>query len=347
MGGDVPFQFLPIRLIPISIHAPRVGGDKIKIAAETGIAISIHAPRVGGDFLPFLSSLSRVDFNPRPPCGGRQIFRKLWSLHKRFQSTPPVWGATGGLCRRSGHGGDFNPRPPCGGRLELGLQHIPIDLISIHAPRVGGDRALRTVSSTSFRFQSTPPVWGATPAATMVSMTSRLFQSTPPVWGATGDRRRVRRRGRHFNPRPPCGGRLPSRSMLQAVKLFQSTPPVWGATCIRCCRRTRNPLFQSTPPVWGATASLGACGLQSGISIHAPRVGGDHQVRSSGVNTGNFNPRPPCGGRRFHTNREDVDLLTFQSTPPVWGATLALSALECREIFQSTPPVWGATFLYQ
>ena len=33
----------------ISIHAPRVGGDRYGHGDLIGIAISIHAPRVGGD----------------------------------------------------------------------------------------------------------------------------------------------------------------------------------------------------------------------------------------------------------------------------------------------------------
>ena len=35
--------------------------------------------------------------------------------------------------------------------------------------------------------------------------------------------------------------------------------------------------------------------------------------------------------------------MIFQSTLPVWGATLQTSPLEIRSLFQSTLPVWGAT----
>ena len=77
-------------------------------------------------------------------------------------------------------------------------------------------------------FQSTRPVWGATPAVCMFSR-MEMFQSTRPVWGATSgamqDMRRSRvsihapRVGRDFirrlvlnylrgfNPRAPCGAR--------------------------------------------------------------------------------------------------------------------------------------------
>ena len=33
--------------------------------------------------------------------------------------------------------------------------------------------------------------------------------------------------------------------------------------------------FQSTPPVWGATGITDITAVLIGISIHAPRVGGD------------------------------------------------------------------------
>ena len=77
-------------------------------------------------------------------------------------------------------------------------------------------------------FQSTRPVWGATPAVCMFSR-MEMFQSTRPVWGATSgamqdmrrsrvsihaprvgrDRRLAHERSvlRCFNPRAPCGAR--------------------------------------------------------------------------------------------------------------------------------------------
>ena len=56
------------------------------------------------------------------------------------------------------------------------------------------------------------------------------------------------------------------------------------------------------------------------ISIHAPRVGGDAPFWSTASSS------------------------TFQSTPPVWGATVDGEIQKIvRHLFQSTPPVWGAT----
>ena len=59
----------------ISIHAPRVGGDAFIFQPGREFDISIHAPRVGGD----------------------DLMRAYYGVRYVFQSTPPVWGATGWL----------------------------------------------------------------------------------------------------------------------------------------------------------------------------------------------------------------------------------------------------------
>ena len=103
-------------VVYISIHAPRVGSDHPGLRHPEHHPISIHAPRVGSDL-------------PQPPPKAPQI---------RFQSTLPVWGATGRAVKR-----DF-----------------PL-VISIHAPRVGSDGGAWGTFLYR-RFQSTLPVWGAT-----------------------------------------------------------------------------------------------------------------------------------------------------------------------------------------
>jgi len=79
------------------------------------------------------------------------------------------------------------------------------------------------------------------------------------------------------------------------------------------------------------------------ISIHAPRVGSDTSYAVNNCSYYDFNPRSPCGERQpcflcFLPNR------AFQSTLPVWGATLlAYIISHYQAAFQSTLPVWGAT----
>ena len=56
----------------ISIHVLRVEDDHdmYSVPSET-IIISIHVLRVEDDREEFNHAIQKVDFNPRPPCGGR------------------------------------------------------------------------------------------------------------------------------------------------------------------------------------------------------------------------------------------------------------------------------------
>ena len=101
----------------ISIHAPRVGRDQHRRDVIAVSIISIHAPRVGRDCKRFLQSPES----------------------KIFQSTRPVWGATGRRAGRERRKRHFNPRAPCGAR-----------------------RLLCSIAHMALPFQSTRPVWGAT-----------------------------------------------------------------------------------------------------------------------------------------------------------------------------------------
>ena len=81
--------------------------------------ISIHAPRVGSDRCRNKYKSSHQDFNPRSPCGERHSLPPVLQVLFLFQSTLPVWGATG-----------------------EGTNIIGDSNISIHAPRVGSDIAV-------------------------------------------------------------------------------------------------------------------------------------------------------------------------------------------------------------
>ena len=106
-----------VRLIPISIHAPRVGCDWSSFSTAAcwyefqsthpvwGATrsdgrcinhgqISIHAPRVGCDRSPLSTRWRSGNFNPRTPCGVRHRDTRRDAAQHGFQSTHPVWGAT-------------------------------------------------------------------------------------------------------------------------------------------------------------------------------------------------------------------------------------------------------------
>ena len=84
--------------------------------------ISIHAPRVGSDCIANVPADRKRYFNPRSPCGERLRTHNGKALMQVFQSTLPVWGAT-----------------------RLAFFEGPMDIISIHAPRVGSDSAAADV----------------------------------------------------------------------------------------------------------------------------------------------------------------------------------------------------------
>ena len=172
--------------VDISIHAPRVGSDK-PLPVEDGYIILFQStlPVWGATVLQRLQSPRYRNFNPRSPCGERR-------LRRRFR-----WRWV-----------NFNPRSPCGERLLLRDQGVPgeafqstlpvwgattcwlhrpfIQVISIHAPRVGSD--LNAIPNGIF-----PPE----------------FQSTLPVWGATAYTPLLANGRTDFNPRSPCGERHP------------------------------------------------------------------------------------------------------------------------------------------
>ncbi len=157
-----------------------------------------------------ISTVCRLNFNPRPPRGGRRSALSKCLTIQGFQSTPPARGATSA----------------CGsaiGNIE----------ISIHAPREGGDCFSPWLCLSRSVFQSTPPARGATYLFHIFLISSYLFQSTPPARGATAFPVSTGCQPYDFNPRPPRGGRPHRVSRQYSLSLtFQSTPPARGATSL-------------------------------------------------------------------------------------------------------------------
>ena len=190
-----------------------------------------------------------------------------------FQSTAPVWGPTrrATLARKARR-------------------------ISIHGPRVGADRCQWRCQNYRYNFNPRPPCGGRHRHINTLGLLHR-FQSTAPVWGPTSNLFRIMPAPRYFNPRPPCGGRHNAAFSSDGTHLFQSTAPVWGPTRMESLKKSTDG-FQSTAPVWGPTFRIAYTYQCYLISIHGPRVGADVQEPSSFTVWGNFNPRPPCGGRQ-------------------------------------------------
>ena len=126
----------------ISIHVLRVEDDPRRPVKRGSICSFQSTSSVWRTTLTILVMFSpSSDFNPRPPCGGRQEIYRQAPAATIFQSTSSMWRTTPYQCRRWCSGRYFNPRPPCGGRRFSGLDDAPVTV-----------------------FQSTSSVWRTTPS---------------------------------------------------------------------------------------------------------------------------------------------------------------------------------------
>ena len=146
----------------ISIHSLRVEGDRSfhnfgfrskkfqstpSVWRETSGATRL---RTGGK-----------NFNPLPPCGGRQRTLAQNPTRKRFQSTPSVWRET----TYRGNIGDesrFQSTPSVWRETPTARPPSYNDAISIHSLRVEGDFLTPSTPRLHRIFQSTPSVWRET-----------------------------------------------------------------------------------------------------------------------------------------------------------------------------------------
>ena len=303
--------------------------------------------------------------------------------------------------------------------------------ISIHAPRVGCDEHCMSTPKTSWTFQSTHPVWGAT-GFLMVTVRVAKFQSTHPVWGATewlgqkflddaisihaprvgcdpepdqADSQRD-----DFNPRTPCGVRqdlLIDRCAGHQISIHAprvgcddlSVPPEpepmdfnprtpCGVRLVDlrhgitegdfnprtpCGVRLREPgnsgdhghFNPRTPcgvrrraphvppkenrisihaPRVGCDAHRPAAQCQATkISIHAPRVGCDSSIQFLAGLVHDFNPRTPCGVRPGAAHQVPLPTKHFNPRTPCGVRPRQEELVWQEKKFQSTHPVWGAT----
>ena len=217
--------------------------------------------------------ITRVLFQSTPPLRGATNEKSRTEKDRRFQSTPPLRGAT-------------IPEPV----------EALTNTISIHAPLAGGDSIKISLPSYENRFQSTPPLRGAT------GKQSKRYKRYPisihaPLAGGDSAAAVGRCIYNDFNPRPPCGGRPEYLNLFDTKKEFQSTPPLRGAT-VGSDDMCPEWDISIHAPLAGGDAMPVVFQRHNGISIHAPLAGGDLRETLIGILNHDFNPRPPCGGRR-------------------------------------------------
>ena len=278
--------------------------------------ISIHAPRVGRDPCSSSQAATPCYFNPRAPCGARRPASGRPSRRCRFQSTRPVWGATV-RAEPEMVSAPFQSTRPVWGATFVGRSTITQSTISIHAPRVGRD-LFNAVHAVHLRNFNPRAPCGA----------RRFCTPLPPS-------------NSYFNPRAPCGARPRRRPVYSPIITFQSTRPVWGAT-LDMPEALRLFVISIHAPRVGRDLQRDVAFAPDDISIHAPRVGRDAIGIQTARIEADFNPRAPCGARPSILAPQNGHHL-FQSTRPVWGATVDSGDIAVVLVFQSTRPVWGAT----
>ena len=170
--------------------------------------ISIHPPLVGWDYqILTLLRLSK-NFNPPTPCGVGQVAGESTTSSTDFN--PPTPCGVGRASFQSGQGrrSNFNPPTPCG------VGHV-----------------WQVLSLSTFKFQSTHPLWGGTTRRRWLGC-CEIFQSTHPLWGGTSEVTHTAKRSPNFNPPTPCGvGHFHLKIIVDMIQ-FQSTHPLWGGTQI-------------------------------------------------------------------------------------------------------------------
>ena len=149
---------------------------------------------------------TRERFNPRAPCGARQIACLSHVTVVIFQSTRPLRGATGagGV---SDSTGAISTHAPIAGR-DVAAQTIrPLGYrISTHAPIAGRDDARMVGLDLRVEFQPTRPLRGATLVAAVALLEVRI-STHAPLAGRDGALVAGRVHGLQISTHAPLAGR--------------------------------------------------------------------------------------------------------------------------------------------
>ena len=235
--------------------------------------ISIHAPHAGSEAAMGSLFTGLVHFNPRSPCGERMDGRAAYVSCRDFNPRSPCGERTEKLESHADKV-NFNPRSPCGERSKNNGYDMGILRFQSTLPMRGAKRP-KPREKPEWVFQSTLPMRGANSLRKLPSDTGRISIHAPHAGSETVPAGSLFAT-EDFNPRSPCGERKEALSLPLMSSIFQSTLPMRGANIFQCNSR---PVFD--------------------ISIHAPHAGSEIFQIGSPKPQGNFNPRSPCGERKY------------------------------------------------
>ena len=143
------------------------------------VGISIHAPRVGRDTVYFLQVWAEDVFQSTRPVWGATLVLEPNQACGLFQSTRPVWGATTSLPLGERPIIFQSTRPVWGATMES-LTRLIESIFQSTRP-VWGATFLPPFGFTGMQFQSTRPVWGATTSAEKTTEGTEISIHAPRV----------------------------------------------------------------------------------------------------------------------------------------------------------------------
>ena len=194
--------------------------------------------------------------------------------NNEFQSTRPVWGATMCTSRRRSSA-TISIHAPRVGRDRAAHDRSGAVVISIHAPRVGRDGGKGHAGRGHQHFNPRAPCGARRNIKKKPPSRIKISIHAPRVgrddkWGQLVYDKQ------DFNPRAPCGARQKDDSRMSSRSDISIHAPRVGRDFTQPHKDSSALRFQSTRPVWGATFR------------RWPHLVG-HQ---------DFNPRAPCGARQ-------------------------------------------------
>ena len=169
--------------------------------------------------------------------------------------------------------------------------------ISIHAPRVGSDRAAGPARAPPMHFYPRSPRGERLPHSAFHFLPNLQFLSTLPAWGATRE-----------------------MAVCRRASGFLSTLPAWGATDDRFQRHERRNISIHAPRVGSDAKRTTTDGIRDYFYPRSPR--GERQGRGKSFG-GNclISIHAPRVGSDFRPIFTAMYGTVFLSTLPAWGAT--------------------------
>ena len=276
-----------------------MGSDRITQYAAHIRHISIHAPRVGSD-VPSACAALAVDISIHAPRVGSDSIASISALTSSAISIhAPRVGSDGRSHRLVHAAGNFNPRSPCGERRSTPLLRLWPAYFNPRSPC--GER----------RF-----------CCDAAAVECSISIHAPRVGSDVRNAKRFDQRSISIHA-PRVGSDTTSSSRGISGSISIHAPRVGSdargrrGVCLHADFNPRSPCGERL------------CEFPKGhnakkISIHAPRVGSDGTLRPQPQSPNHFNPRSPCG-ERLCVAPYSACSRVFQSTLPVWGATLRIS----------------------